>query len=78
MRPRLGPASAALHANAIGRTKSLDASVGVTGAGHGTTTPTRNAIELSSPVALDAPSELSELSPWRSVLPPQGGGGDRL
>ena len=37
-------------------------------------TPTRNAIGLSSPVHPDDRQEMGELSPWRSVLPPQGGG----
>ena len=38
------------------------------------TVPTRNAIGLSSPACALCKVELSELSPWRSVLPPPGGG----
>ncbi len=39
-----------------------------------TFTPTRNAIGLSSPVVFDCRPAAGELSPWRSILPPQGGG----
>ncbi len=39
-----------------------------------TITPTRNAIGLSLPVSRAARDAIGKLSPWRSVLPPQGGG----
>ena len=39
-----------------------------------TVTPTRNAIGLSLPVSRAARDAIGKLSPWRSVLPPQGGG----
>ena len=39
-----------------------------------TITPTRNAIGLSLPVSSAASDAIGKLSPWRSVLPPQGGG----
>src|SRR5207249_2407693 len=42
-----------------------------------TLTPTRNAIGLSRPTACVAPVADGRLSPWRSVLPPPGGGGAR-
>ena len=37
-------------------------------------TPARNAIGLSPPVAFAARDGMGGLSPWRSILPPQGGG----
>jgi hypothetical protein len=37
-------------------------------------TPTRNAIELRSPVACAVEVCIGALSPWRSNLPPPGGG----
>jgi hypothetical protein len=40
-------------------------------------TPTANAIGLSPPVAFEFPRAMGGLSPWRSVLPPRGGGGAR-
>ncbi len=36
--------------------------------------PTRNAIGLSPLVAFDLRLVLGGLSPWRSILPPRGGG----
>jgi hypothetical protein len=40
-------------------------------------TPTRNVIGLSSPVAVRWAVEMGEPSPWRSIVPPRGGGGAR-
>ena len=37
-------------------------------------TPTRNAIGLSLPGEFARPDAIGSLSPWRSILPPQGGG----
>jgi hypothetical protein len=51
--------------------------VGVTGDGRGNDTPTRSAIDLSSPVVCVGRSAMGELSSWQSVLPPPGGGGAR-
>src|SRR5262245_60041252 len=48
--------------------------VGVTGRARRKFTPTRNAIGLSSPVGAWLAVAIGELSPWRSVLPPRGGG----
>ena len=48
--------------------------VGVSSASATRITPTRNAIGLRSPVAFVANGLLGDLSPWRSVLPPRGGG----
>ena len=48
--------------------------VGVAGGLLGEITPTSNAIGLSSPVECDGRLEMGELSPWRSNLPPPGGG----
>src|SRR4029450_8780746 len=49
--------------------------VGVTDGILGDDTPTRTAIDLSSPVVCAARPEMGELSSWQSVLPPPGGGG---
>ena len=74
-----GDASAAWTAIAA-RAKSLDRRpsrwthrVGVTGCG-AAATPTRNAIGLSRPTTCVAAGADGRLSPWRSVLPPRGGG----
>src|SRR6185503_3920776 len=54
--------------------KSLDASGGGDRLRAPTATPTRNAIGLSRPTAYVALVADGRLSPWRSVLPPRGGG----
>ena len=72
MRPRLGRRS--LTSPEIQPpAKSLDASGGDVFSEK--LTPTRNAIGLSSQVSRVADDGVGELSPWRSVLPPRGGGG---
>ena len=48
--------------------------VGVTGSVRDSATPTRNAIGLSRPTACVVTVADGRLSPWRSVLPPLGGG----
>ena len=48
--------------------------VGVTGGMFGADTPTRNAIELSSPVVRVDRVNTGELNSWHSNLPPPGGG----
>jgi hypothetical protein len=50
--------------------------VGVTGPTRDSITPTRNTIGLSSPVGVQITVAMGELSPWRSVLPPQKGEAD--
>ena len=57
--------------------KSLETWVGVNGGRRGDDTPTRAAIELSSPIACADRSESGELSSWQPFLPPPGGGGSR-
>ena len=74
MRPRLGRRSPpAQHTRPP--SKSLDASGGGDRAARASmATPTRNAIGLSRPMACVAAVADGRLSPWRSVLPPPGGG----
>jgi hypothetical protein len=49
--------------------------VGVTADTLDQDSPTRDAIGLSSPVDVGGKVSMGELSPWRSILPPPGGGG---
>jgi hypothetical protein len=74
MRPRFRSAFADLHASKTADLSRWTHRVGVTGRLCDNDTPTRNAIGLSSPVSTFVTVAMSELSPWRSVLPPQGGG----
>ena len=75
MRPRFGSAIADRTSHATADPSRWTHRVGVTGRALGTITPTRNAIGLSSPVGVWLTVAMGELSPWRSVLPPSGGGG---
>ena len=74
MRPRLSAAIANLAPHETAALSRWTHRVGVTGRLCDNDTPTRNAIGLSSPVSTFVTVAMSELSPWRSVLPPQGGG----
>jgi hypothetical protein len=74
MRPRFGSAIADLTAHATADLNRWTHRVGVTGRARDKSTPTRNAIGLSSPVGAWLTVAVGELSPWRSVLPPPGEG----
>ena len=74
MRPRLGSAIADLAAYATADPSRWTHRVGVTGGARRKITPTRNAIGLSRPTACGVTDADGRLSPWRSVLPPSGGG----
>ena len=78
MRPRFRSAISDLDAYATADLSRWTHRVGVTDSAGAKTTPTRNAIGLSSPVGIRLTVALGELSPWRSVLPPRGGGAVRV
>jgi hypothetical protein len=71
MRPRLGLAIAHRAFCSTASPSRWTHQVGVTGGMYGAFTPTRNAIELSSPVVFADGSPLGEPSSWHSVLPPR-------
>src|SRR5688572_5086088 len=74
MRPRLRSASANLATHSTADLSRWTHGVGVSLT---CATPTRNAIGLSSPDGARAERGVGELSPWRSILPPPGGGAAR-
>ena len=74
MRPRLGSAISDRAAYQEADLSRWTHRVGVTGRACDKTPPPRNAIGLSSPDGGRIMVAMGELSPWRSVLPPPGGG----
>jgi hypothetical protein len=74
MRPRFRLAIANSAAHSTASLSRWTHRVGVTGGIRDKITPTRNAIGLGSPVGICSTVALGEPSPWRSILPPQGGG----
>ena len=74
MRPRFRSAIADFAPLATADLSRWTHRVGVAGGARNKSTPTRNAIGLSSPVGAHITAAMGELSPWRSVLPPPGGG----
>jgi len=74
MRPRFSAAFAALAAGSTAALSRWTHRVGVSVARSAVFTPTRNAIGLILPVARVERDTIGSLSPWRSVLPPRGGG----
>jgi hypothetical protein len=74
MRPGLRAAIADFAATATADLSRWAHRVGVTDCVLGNDTPTRNAIGPSSPVGITCTLAVGELSPWRSNLPPPGGG----
>ncbi len=74
MRPRFSAAIATMASRTRAALSRWTHRVGVARVRAGLITPTRNAIGLSLPVASEASIAIGSLSPWRSILPPQGGG----
>ena len=77
MRPQLSSASSDFARCSTAELSCWTHRVGVAGPTRDKTTPTRNAIGLSSPVGVGLTVAMGELSPWLSVLPPRGGGAAR-
>ena len=74
MRPRLGSAIANFAADSTADPSRWTHRVGVTDRVRDKATPTRNAIGLRRPTVCGATVEDGRPSPWRSILPPPGGG----
>ena len=77
MRPLFSAAIATMASRTRAALSRWTHRVGVARVRAGLITPTRNAIGLSLPVASEASIAIGSLSPWRSILPPQGGGKSR-
>ena len=75
--PSLSPARANGSAHATAGLSDRGAPGGGVAGAFVTITPTGNAIGLGPPVAIDLRVVLGGPSPWRSILPPRGGGGAR-
>jgi hypothetical protein len=74
MHPRFRPAIFSVASDSTAGLSRWMHRVGVTRRECDQDTPTRNAIGLGSPVAAGPTVSMGEPNPWRSNLPPQGGG----